>query len=544
MIRLAALSLLFAAALSGSTATFRNPVIPGFAPDPSIVRVGGDFYLVNSSFEYFPGLPIYHSRDLVNWELVGHAVADAGSSGLAQAPSSGGLQAATIHHHAGLFYVVCTNIVGPEARSFVVTASDPRGPWSHPHHVAGAEGIDPSLFFDDDGRAWWTANRVPPDPAFPGQAEIWLQEFDLATLALKGPRHALSRGNSGGIWAEGPHLYKRGGWYYLLLAEGGTSYEHAVTIAVAKNITGPYRPSPRNPVLTHRHLSYDAPITGVGHADLVELADGRWYAVALGWRRLGGRHAILGRETFLVPVRWEPERETWRTEPFDHPVFSPASGKVEEHYPLPFADRPQAPRRGWRDDFSGEKLGPEWSFRRAPLREFWQLRPGHGLRLELQPAAIAEGANYSFVGVRQRDFRFTAETRVVLADAGPGTEAGIVVIQKDDAAVSLTLRSHPAAIELNRWAGGRRTLLGSLAWSGDRARLRVVGDGLDYRFSASPDGADWQAVGEVLDGRMFSPGELPGFNYTGVHVGLYGSAEGAEGGRADFTFFRYDPQPE
>ncbi len=281
---------------------FSNPIVPGFAPDPSIVRVEDDFYLINSSFEYFPGIPIYHSQDLVSWELIGYALNDPRQIDLAHIKSSDGIHASTIRYHDGRFYIITTNNVDGNMVNFIVTAADPRGPWSAPQVLEGAPGIDPSLFFDDDGRAWYVGNRIPPDPEFPGQAEIWLQQVDIDAMALIGERHYLWRGCCGGVWAEGPHIYKKDGYYYLLISEGGTAHEHALAVAISKEITGPYRNNPRNPVLTHRQLSYNHPITGVGHADLVELEDGRWYAVALGWRLVDGMHGILGRETFLLPV--------------------------------------------------------------------------------------------------------------------------------------------------------------------------------------------------------------------------------------------------
>ncbi len=307
----------------GGAPTFTNPIIPGFAPDPSIVRVDDDFYLINSTFEYFPGIPIYHSRDLVNWELIGHAIHEPEQADLARIKSSDGIHASTIRHNDGLFYVITTNNVGGNMVNFIVTATDPKGPWSDPYVLEGAPGIDPSLLFDDDGRAWYVGNHMPPDPEFPGQAEIWLQELDLESMQLAGERHYLWRGCCQGVWAEGPHIYKKDGYYYLLISEGGTAFEHAMSVAISKDITGPYANNPRNPVLTHRQLSYDYPISGVGHADLVELQDGRWYAVALGWRLVDGEHGILGRETFLLPVIWETEPYAWKEEKLTFPVFSP-----------------------------------------------------------------------------------------------------------------------------------------------------------------------------------------------------------------------------
>ena len=531
--------------------TFGNPVIPGFAPDPSIVRVGDDFYLVTSTFEYFPGLPIHHSRDLVNWSLIGHALADPKTAGLDEVESSGGIQAATIRHHAGVFYVVTTRILKGQAQSFVLTARDPRGPWSAPHVLRDeyghdAEGIDPSLFFDDDGRVWYTANRIPADPQFPGQAEIWLQELDPPTLRLKGPRHALWRGCCQGTWAEAPHLFKKDGRYVLVIAEGGTSYEHAVSVALSRSVTGPYENNPRNPVLTHRHLSLDHPITNIGHADLVELADGRWYAVVLGTRRLQGLHDLLGRETFLVPMQWEAEREWWKTDKRTLPVLAPQTGKVELQEVLPFPDRPQRAARGFRDNFRMPTLHPEWTFRRSHAQPFHEVDTRSGrLLLKLQPTAIAEGARYSFMGVRQRAFDLTARTRLHFAPQGR-EEAGLVVIQKDTAAYAFTVARDEQGRRVARvqWVGEQGpSTLAAVPLSGDRPiHLRVVARGLHYSFEHSVDGSRWHRVGAPVDGTRLSPSVLRGFNYTGVFIGLYASSNGqATQARAEFEGFAVEP---
>lgn len=522
-----------------------NPVISGFAPDPSIVRVNDDFYMVNSSFEYFPALPVYHSADLVNWELVGHAVSEPGFAELGDVDSSGGVQAATIRHHDGLFYVVTTNIVHGRSVSFIVTAADPRGPWSQPVILEDAIGIDPSLFFDDDGRAWYTANRMPPDPEYPGQTEIWLQELDLKNMKLIGERRFLWRGCCHGVWAEGPHIFKREGVYYLLISEGGTSYEHAISIAVSDAIEGPYRNNPRNPVLTHRHLSYDHPITGVGHADLVQLADGRWYGVVLGWRLIDGKHGMLGRETFLCPVTWEAEREWWKDDKRTYPVFSPESGKIDLNYPLPFAGRMQLPRRPFVDDFDGGKLRLEWNFRRAPAQPFYSLvdRPG-ALRIRLQPAAIEEKSQYSFVGLRQKDFEFVAATDLSFTPAGDTEEAGLVVIQNDRAALIFTLSSDGGGyhVTLSKLLNGQRTVVGDMAVAGPDVQLRIEGDKLNYRFSVSDDNGAPRQLGDAVDATFMSPAVLRGFNYTGLYIGLYGSSNGVPTtSHADFRRFAYQP---
>jgi len=550
-VRAAFISLLLVAGYPGAAAdepnraTFSNPVIPGFAPDPSVCRSGDDFYLVNSTFEYFPGIPVYHSRDLVNWTLIGHAIHDSSQADLSGVKSSDGIHASTIRCHGGQYYVITTNNIDGRLVNFIVTADDPAGPWSEPHVIEGAPGIDPSLFFDDDGRTWYVGNHVPPDPEFEGQAEIWLQELDLERMALTGERHFLWRGCCGGVWAEGPHIYKRDGYYYLLISEGGTSYDHALSVAISKQITGPYLNNPRNPVLSHRHLSYEHPITGVGHADLVELQDGRWYAVALGWRLVDGIHGILGRETFLVPVVWESERRPWKEEQWSTPVFSPLTGKVELRYPMPVEGAVQLEPAGFQDEFESRELALEWNFRRTPARPFHSLSSNPGsLRLRLLPSAIADRARYSFTGIRQRHFQFEASTRMDFSPRSDLEEAGLIVIQNDRAAFLATLRGGPGErrLQLQQTLQGELKTIVGQDFEGRGLYLRVEGDYLTYRFSWSHDGENWQRLGGDVDGSALSPAVLGGFNYTGVHLGLYASSNGqATENHADFDFFHYQP---
>lgn len=524
--------------------TFSNPIISGFAPDPSIVRVEDDFYLINSTFEYFPGIPIYHSTDLVNWELISYALNEPEQVDLGHIKSSDGIHASTIRFHDGTFYIITTNNVDGTMVNFIVTASDPRGPWSAPQVLEGAPGIDPSLFFDDDGRAWYVGNHIPPDPEFPGQAEIWLQEVDIEAMQLIGERHYLWRGCCGGVWAEGPHIYKKDGYYYLLISEGGTAYEHALAVAISRDITGPYQNNPRNPVLTHRQLSYDYPISGVGHADLVELTDGRWYAVALGWRLVNGVHGILGRETFLLPVIWETEPYAWKEEKLTFPVFSPATGKVELSYPLPFGGDTVQRRGGFTDSFDETILGLEWNFRRAPQHQFQYLDRNPGsLRLELQAGAIGEREQYSFVGIRQRHFQFDAKTRMTFAPGGQ-EEAGLIAIQNDRSAFLLTLATGADGnvIRLTQSKRGTSRQLAAAAYEGDAVHLRITGDYLDYDFQYSADGQSWTSIAGAVDVTALSPAVIVGYNYTGVYLGLYASSNGEESKNyAAFEFFNYEP---
>ncbi len=377
-----------------------NPVLPGCFPDPSICRVGDDFYLVTSTFEYLPGLPVLRSRDLATWEHVGDVVDRSGQLDYDGIRSSGGLFAPTLRHHDGTFWLVCT-LVDPDddARggNFVMTATDPAGPWSDPVWLrdedgARVAGIDPSIFFDDDGRVWLHGTRLAPEPEWFHQTEVWVRELDPATCTLVGPEHVVWTGAvRGAVWAEGPHLYKVDGTYYLLAAEGGTDFHHAVSVARASSVTGPYEGNKANPVLTHRHLGRGVDVVGVGHADLVEAPDGSWWAVLLAMRTYGGYHYPLGRETFLVPVVWE---DGW-------PVLAPGEGRVPDAVEVPFAAA--APRTAVQGGASGV-VGPDdprWCAVRAVPRDV-ATPAGEGWDLPVRPTTLAEPGAPAFLGVRQQ----------------------------------------------------------------------------------------------------------------------------------------------
>ncbi len=519
--------------------SFNNPVIPGYAPDPSIVRVGDDYYLTNSTFEYFPGLPIYHSRDLVNWKLIGHALHRESQIDLDAADSSGGVHAPTIRYHDGTFYVVVTNIVHNKPVNLIVTAEDPRGPWSEPYILDDAPGIDPSLLFDDDGRVWYTGNWHPPDPEFEGQAEIWLQELDLETMQLTGDKHYLWRGCCQGAHAEGPHLYKKDGYYYLMLAEGGTGFEHAVAIAISESPTGPYLNNPRNPILTHRHLSYDHPITGVGHADLTDTPDGRWFAVTLGWRLIDSAHGILGRETFLAPVTWETEPYEWKAERYTFPVVAPATGRIELTNELPMEDTRQALDTRFIDEFDDGDLGGEWNMRRTHDEQFHSLDANRGfLRLNAGPGFIGPQSRYSFLGIRQRDFQYMAETRMQF-DTASDDEAGLVLMQNDRSVVAFTVRD--GVLRLRRLLNGQWSDLSSATVTGQTIDLQVCADYLSAEFLYRLPGGDWKSLVAGVDLTSLSPAMIDGFNYTGVYIGLYATGNGEAGAYADFDYLRYEP---
>ena len=520
--------------------TFTNPIIPGGYPDPSICRVGEDFYIANSSFEYFPGLPIHHSKDLVNWELIGHGLHRRdqvnGEVNLVDVQSDGGIHAPSLRCKDGKYYLITTNVYSPKASgeptqmvNFVITADHPEGPWSEPHVIDGAPGIDPDLFFDDDGGVWYLGNHAPADAAYPGEGEIWLQRLDPETWQLIGERHFLWRGAlKRAIWAEGPHLYKHDGRYYLLVAEGGTSFNHAVTIAVSDELTGPYEGNERNPILTSRHLSYDNWVNSTGHADLVELDDGRWYMVALGIRNDEERRSNMGRETHLIPVEWEREPYWWKEKKYLWPVAAPKTGRVERKTPLPFSGKNQQARLAFTDHFTSPKLGVEWTFRRLPAVDAYSLSARRGfLRLHTQQTVPSDRARVAQLGIKQTEtaFQFTARTEFEASQSE--TEAGISIFQKDNHYLNATVRKTAEKYVLNVTLAnrGEPEILVSEALPGYSGELEwrinsATGIySISYRLSAD---SEWSLLHQVTSKLLLSQ------YYTGAHIGFYTSSNGAE----------------
>lgn len=505
-----------------------NPVLPGFHPDPSVCRVGEDYYLVTSSFEYFPGLPIFHSRDLVHWRAIGHAIDRPGQLALDGVRPSGGLYAATLRHAGGRFRLACTLVDGAaQSGTFLLSAEDPAGPWSDPVWLPEATGFDPDLFFDRDGCAYLLASRQLPDAVPEGRTEIWLRALDLTSGRLTGPEHVLFQGALvDAVWAEGPHLYRHLDHYYLMLAEGGTDHDHAVTVARSEALTGPYLGNPRNPVLTHRHLGLGYPVTGVGHADLVQTQHGDWYAPVLASRPCGGPHANLGRETWLARVEWE---DGW-------PVVNPGHGRLTDAVEVALEPHPW-PAPDPVDHFDAEHLGPQWNLLRTPRTELYSLteRPGH-LRLRLRPETLTENATPAFVARRQQHHDFEAETLLDFEPASDGDEcAGLVVHQNPDHHVRLLVCHDPLLGKLLRAVlrqGGDERVLAELPLPHGLVRLGVRAQGQRYTLfaSGSPQLAEF-------DGRLLSSRTAGGF--TGCYLGLYATARTPTDTAADFDWFRY-----
>ncbi|MBN1310387.1 MAG: glycoside hydrolase family 43 protein [Anaerolineae bacterium] len=514
---------------------YHNPILPGFYPDPSVCRVGDDYYLITSTFEYFPGLPIFQSRDLVHWQQIGHVLDRPSQLPLDGIRPSGGLFAPTIRYHEGVFYVINTLVHGLEPhKNFIVTTTNPAGPWSEPNWLADAPGIDPSLLFDDDGRVWYVGNRPRPEgERYHGDHEIWLQELDLEKMQLAGEKHTLWGGalKTAG-WAEAPHLYKINGLYYLMIAEGGTGHDHSVTIARSKNITGPYEPCPRNPILTHRHLGENHPIVGTGHADLIETQTGQWWMVLLAMRPYGGYFYNLGRETFLVPVQWE---DGW-------PVVNPGVGRVEFEHAAPDLPEHRWPTQPVCDQFDSPELAWCWNFLRTPREDFWSLTecPGY-LRLYLRPQMLSELANPSFVGRRQQHINFAARTCMEFTPRHSNECAGLVLLQNNDFHFRFVItqtEEKSTVIRLIKREKGKESLLAEQPIDAGRVYLKVEAYGQSYSFYASSAPEAWQRIAEDVDGRILSTPMAGGF--VGAYIGMYaGSNDQTSENQADFDWFEY-----
>jgi xylan 1,4-beta-xylosidase len=508
--------------------TFTNPILPGFYPDPTICRVGDDYYLVTSTFEYFPGLPIFHSKDLVNWRQIGHVLTRPSQLNLDDVRFSGGLYAPTLRHHNGTFYLINTMVDGKgagQSGNFIVTAPDILGPWSDPIWLPGARGIDPSLFFDDDGRVWYTGNRGVKEPRYSGHCEIWLQELDVKTMQLIGPDYALWEGAlKDAIWPEGPHLYKINGTYYLLIAEAGTSHDHAVCIARSESVTGPYVGYPRNPILTHRHLGWTYPIMGVGHPDLVETQAGEWWMVVLGMRLYGGDHFNLGRETFLVPITWE----------HDWPVANIGVGVVQLEGVAPDLPEHKWPDIPARDDFDNDTLALHWNFLRTPRTDFWSVQEGK-LRLKLRPETIMEPVNPSFIGRRQQHINFICTAHLDFTPLSEHECAGLVLLQNHNFQFRLliTQANGKRVVQLIRREQGVDTTLATQEIVAGPLTLKVTAVGQDYSFYLADT-----PLAKNVDGRILSTTTAGGF--VGTYIGMYASSNGQESiNYADWDWFEY-----
>jgi len=512
--------LLTVSVASAQQRTFTNPVITGMNPDPTICRVGDDYYLVTSTFEYFPGLPVYHSKDLVHWKRIGYALDRESQNPLHHERPSGGQYAPTIRYHDGTFYIIGTNYA--YGGVFYVTAKDPAGPWSEPH-LLDMLFVDPSLLFAD-GKVYY----LSPDK----NGDFQLGVLNLDTDTFDEPLRMIAKGQ-GGSSPEGPHLYKINGYYYLMSAEGGTGYEHREVIQRSTSPWGPYEPSPVNPFATHMH-DPENPFHAIGHADLVQLPDDSWWTVCLGIRPRNGRHHILGRETFLAPVTWTDDG--WPKVGTD--------GIVRPEYPAPNLPEHVWEKEPIRDDFSSTKLGLKWNFVRNPYDADWSLteKPGF-LRLHGSSVSASEKDSPAFVCRRQTAFDFVASTKISFTPTAPNEEAGLLV-RGDDANhydFVITTRAGKRVALLRHFLQNKETALYSVELGDGDVTMRIAGNDRAYTFWAQEAGKPAVQVGTATT-KDISTEMIMGF--TGTYIGMYASGNGkANTHPVDFDWFDFEENP-
>ena len=507
---------------------YHNPILQGFYPDPSVIRVGNDYYLANSTFAYFPGIPIFHSRDLVNWSQIGNAIDRPEQFDFSGLGVSEGMFAPSISEHAGTWYIV--NVCVGCGGNFVITAKSPAGPWSKPMFIRGLDGaIDASLFFDEDGSAWIVYNALPPKPLYEGHRAIWLQRFDPASGQTTSERTLLVNGGihpeAKPIWIEGPHIFRKDGFYYLIAAEGGTSENHSEVVLRSKSITGPYVAGPFNPILTQRDLLKDRPmpVTSAGHASFVVTPKGDWWAVFLATRPYADDFYNAGRETFMLPVTW---RDGW-------PLILPHGHAIPTVHPRPnLPPQPASPvptSGSFKvvDNFNRRKLPPYWMMLRTP-RERWYSLDGRALMLQPRAVSIGSRGNPSFLARRQQHANASASTVVRFAPAHDGARAGLLALQNDAYWYFLGLVRHGAdlAVTLDRRAApddptDGRTIASEpfKARPGTPLYLKTVARGGAYDFYYGYGPGRWQPLKLGEDGTILSTKRAGGF--VGAMFGLY-----------------------
>lgn len=521
---------LFALQSYGQKITIQNPILSGFYPDPSIERVGDDYYLVNSTFSYFPGIPVFHSKDLKNWKQIGNVIDRPSQMDFMGETVSRGLFAPTITYHNGLFYVLCTDI--DNDGNFIVTAKNPAGPWSNPTKVPQARGIDPSIFFEGE-KAYIIYNSEAPNskPLYEGHRTVRMYELDPKTLKVIGDEVQLVNGgvdlSKKPVWIEAPHVFKRGEYYYLTAAEGGTSVNHSQVIFRSKNVKGPYIPWDKNPILTHRNLDPNRsfPITSTGHADLFEGPDGNMYAVFLAVRPYEGNHYNTGRETFIAPVKWTDDG--W-------PIIEPDAKEVKYEYTFNWEEQPiknahpQSGSFSYRTLFK-DTLDQSLLFLRTHDKSWYHLDSKKGLTINLLPTTIMELQNPAFIGKRQQHLIADASIVLDFIAKSENEKAGLTIFQNETHAYFLakSLKSGKNVIQLFK-TNPQTKSMDLVAEKGlgksSKTYLKISVDKADYAFYFAEQPNKWKLLKDKIDGRFLSTQTAGGF--VGALFGIYATSNG------------------
>lgn len=516
-----------------------NPIIPGFNPDPSVCRVGDDYYLVTSTFEYFPGVPIYHSKDLINWDLIGHAVHDVDQIDYSNVPSTAGIFAPTIRYDDGTFYMI-TTFVGSMSKgvaktgNFIMTAENPAGPWSKPNWIDDAPGIDPSLFFDDDGKVYYCGNRHPKVEEYRAQRQIWIQEIDLETFTLKGEKGLLKSkpfyendiiGNP--VAFEAPHLYKKEGLYYLLISNGGTGVGHAVSIWNSDSPLGPWKINPDNPILTHTH-NRSLGINCTGHADIFQTQDGDWYSVFLAVRSNEGKYNVMGRETFLAEVDWSGE---W-------PIYNPKQKVGMTQLVLNPTPMWEGKQRSFDffDDFTSNEMLLDWTFVRQPKVEWWSQDAKKGtMSIALQPEFIENYAHPPFMGIRVIEMKASFETSLDFTPKADNECAGLAFMRGHKPNWTLVKEEHDGQLKASVYYTDSLIASSDLK-SKEELQMKMELDNYKLTFFVKEKDQEWHKIVVTDATELKFP---PAGRFTGSFAGVYASSRGETSKtKANFNYYK------
>lgn len=505
--------------------TYNNPVRRGFYPDPSVIRVGEDFYMVNSSFQYFPCIPISHSKDMVHWETVGHAITNPDYLDLSEIYDSRGIWAPDIFHDEknGVFYIAATirlnDWESPARKQILMKSERPEGPYSEPVWL-DINNIDPSLFFDDDGRKYMITAK----------AATAYELDEKCTKIISGPK--VVWGGTGERCAEGPHIMKHGGYYYAIVAEGGTGYGHGINVARSTELFGEYEECPYNPVM--RQTDPEKPLQRAGHGKLVDDPSGDWWAYYLCGRRNLGNYTTLGRESALDPVTWTDDG--W--------FLINSGGGPSETQTAPKLPAFEGEPEDFYDDFDSDKLNLEWEFVRNPDPEYISLngeKPSC-LRLYTAPGAMCEVAAKNILVHRESELKYTADT-VLEFEPQDGTRAGMTCYYSTATYIrfNVTKRSSKRMLELvvNRNRGEFRTA--EVKIPGGRIYLRIKTDRQTRTFMYSLDGKSFNELGTVTPCTFLCDEGVPEDRkrHTGTMVGVFAHSDGARV-PADFDYFKIE----
>jgi xylan 1,4-beta-xylosidase len=540
---------------SGKRGFFINPILSGFYPDPSICKVDKNFYLINSTFAYFPCIPIFHSKDLVNWKQIGNVFDRPGQINLEGMGVSRAIFAPSIRFYNGLFYITCTLIDG--GNNFIVTAENPAGPWSDPVWLPHISGIDPSMFFDDDGRSYIIYNRDAPEgkPLYEGHRTIRINDFDCDKLASSEENTILINGgvdiSKKPVWIEGPHIFKENGFYYLSAAEGGTCENHSQVVFKSASVKGPYVPYEKNPILTQRRLDprREFAVTSTGHADFVKLDNGDWWVVFLGCRPYEPSERNFyntGRETFLTPVKW---LDGW-------PVINPDFEEVRYCYPLPMKKKGRSgiPLNGnftIREYFDIKKLPMHWLFLRVPEKQWFKLNDKKCLKMQLLPVTVSGKSNPAFIGRRQQHLNCYASVCMDFEAKNESEKSGLVIFQNEEHFYYLckSKKDGNHSVELyrsgNKKESGKMELLSQLLLK-DPSSVLYLKIGLrddKFSFYYSLSGNDWISLKDDVDATFLSTNVAGGF--VGCIFAMYSTSLGIDSDNAAFfKWFEYCGEDE